>query len=315
VPFTTVLRHWFERKRGLAFSLLFFGAGGGFAWYPAIAFLVKSGGWRYAFKVEALVVAAIMIPLILLIVRYHPRDRGLVPDRVSQSPKTPSNTESGQTHIVDPDWAARDWTLSMAVKTSRFWLLCLATFSIWGIMQHIMVAHHVAFATDLGYSKIYASSVLSLFGIFFALGSLSAFISDRIGREITMTIGTVIGITGIFVLTLLRDPSHAWMLYFYAIAFGFGLGMGAPLIAATTTDIFQGPKVGSTIGFVWFSFAVGGTIGPWLGGWLFEWTHDYEIAFVVAMVWYAIACAAIWLAAPRKVRLSPSHIRLRRKAG
>ena len=29
-----------------------------------------------------------------------------MPDRVSQSPKTPSNTESEQTHIVDPDWAA-----------------------------------------------------------------------------------------------------------------------------------------------------------------------------------------------------------------
>jgi MFS family permease len=42
VPFTTVLRNWFETKRGLAFSLLFFGAGAAFAWYPAIALAGKT---------------------------------------------------------------------------------------------------------------------------------------------------------------------------------------------------------------------------------------------------------------------------------
>jgi len=315
VPFTTVLRNWFEKKRGLAFSLLFFGAGGAFAWYPGIAFLVNSGGWRYAFKVEAVIVAALMLPIILLIVRYHPRDKGLFSDGALKSPGNPANAGGRENHIVDPAWAARDWTLPQAVKTARFWLLCLTTFSIWGIMQHILVAHHVAFATDLGYSKIYASSVLSLFGIFFALGSLAAFISDRIGREVTMTIGTVIGISGIFVLTLLKDASNPWMLYYYSIAFGFGVGMSGPLIATTVTDIFQGPKIGATIGFVWFSFAVGGTIGPWLGGWLFELTHNYEIAFMVAMVWYAIGCAAMWLAAPRKVRLVPGHVKLRSNSG
>ena len=311
VPFTAVLRNWFERKRGLAFSLLFFGAGAAFAWYPAIAFLIESGGWRHAFRVEATIVAVLMLPLILLIVRYHPRDKGLLIDGDRKNPENPTTTVDRENHIVDSDWAARDWTLPKAVRTTRFWLLCLTTFSIWGIMQHIMVAHHVAFATDLGYSKIYASSVLSLFGIFFAFGSLAAFISDRIGRELTMTIGTVIGISGIFVLTFLNDTSNPWMLYYYSIAFGFGLGMSGPTIAATATDIFQGPKVGATIGFVWFSFSVGGTVGPWLGGWLFELTHDYEIAFMMAMVWYAIGCAAMWLAAPRKVRLVPGHVKLR----
>ena len=92
-------------------------------------------------------------------------------------------------------------------------------------MQHIMVAHHVAFAIDLGYSKIYASSVLSLFGIFFAFGSLAASVSDRIGRESTMTIGTLIGISGIVVLMFMKNTSQSWILYYYAIALGFGIGI------------------------------------------------------------------------------------------
>jgi len=68
------------------------------------------------------------------------------------------------------------------------------------------------------------------------------------------------------------------------------------------TDIFQGRKAGVIIGFVWFSFAVGGSIGPWQGGWIFELTNNYRSAFIVAMILFGVGCAAIWWAAPRKVR-------------
>ena len=309
VPFTIVLRNWFEAKRGLAYSLLFIGAGSAFAWYPVIAYLINRWGWRYTFMVEAVVIPILMLPLILFIVRYHPRQKGLFSDGMIEAVENPSSPMKGKGHIVDPKWAAVEWTLKKAFKTGRFWLVCLSTFSLWGIMEHIMVAHHVAFAIDIGFTKIYASSVLSLFGICFALGSLSAFISDRIGRELTMTLGTILGVSGILVLIFLKDTFHPWILYYYALSFGLGLGLTTPTIAATATDIFQGPRVGATIGFVWFSFAVGGCIGPWLGGWLFELFHNYRGAFLVAVSWYVMACLAIWFAAPRKVRLVPGRVR------
>lgn len=302
VPFTTVIKNWFERKRGLAFSCLFFGAGGAFIWYPAIAYLINKVGWRGTFVVEAIVLTGAMLPLIIFFVIYHPREKGLLPDGVLADKEDCQAPAKDQLWIINHDWVSRDWLLFRAAKTGRFWLLCLSTFSLWGIMEHIMVAHHVAFATDAGYSKIFASSVLSLFGIMFAFGSLAGLVSDRIGREWTMTIGTIVGISGIFVLTLIRDDSHPWLLYYYAITLGLGLGITSPTITAATTDIFQGPKVGAIIGFVWLSFSIGGTIGPWLGGWIYEVTNSYLAAFVVAMALFAVSCAAIWLAAPRKVR-------------
>jgi MFS family permease len=118
-----------------------------------------------------------------------------------------------------------------------------------------------------------------------------------------MTISTVSGMAGIFVLALATGSSQPWMLYFYAMALGFGFGLATPTLGASTTDIFQGPKVGAIIGSVWLSFAIGGFIGPWLGGWIFESTRSYLIAFVVAMVFYLIGCVALWCAAPRKARL------------
>jgi MFS family permease len=314
VPFATVLRNWFETKRGLAFSLLFFGAGAAFAWYPAIAFLIESKGWRNTFMIEGVVLSGLMLPLIILLVRYHPREKGLISDGVTKNAGNPESSETGAAQIVDHAWTAVDWTLANAMRTGRFWLLCLSTFSMWGISQHIMVAHHVAFAIDLGYSRIYASSVLSLFGVFFACGSLASSVSDRIGREGTMIISTIIGISGILALLFMKNTSDSWMLYFYAVTFGISNGLSAPTIAATTTDIFQGPRVGATLGFVWLSFAVGGAIGPWLGGWIFEFTRSYEVAFLMAIGWYAVAGAALWGASPRKVRRVPGQMIFQRKS-
>jgi MFS family permease len=310
VPFTTVIRNWFERKRGLAFSFLFFGAGAAFACYPGIAFLINHVNWRNTFLIEAIIFPVFLLPLLILTVRYHPREKKLIVDGILEANGALSTTEKELPRITNHAWAGIDWTLSKAVKTSRFWLLCLSTFCLWGVMQHIMVTHHIVFAMDLGYSKIYSSSVLALFGVLFAFGSLAALVSDWIGRESTLTISTIIGISGILVLMFIKDTSRPWMLYYYAIALGFGLGITGPVIAASVTDIFQGPKVGTIIGFVWFSFAIGGFIGPWFGGWIFEFTNNYQIAFIVAMTVYAIGCAAIWMAAPRKVRMVPG----RRKA-
>jgi MFS family permease len=302
VPFTTVLRNWFEKKRGLAFSLLFLGSGGAFGCYPAVAWLIDTTGWRNTYLIEGLVVGAVMIPLIIFVVRYHPRDMGLSRDGLPETQEGRTSPGKGTFRVVDPAWAAVDWTLSKAVRTVRFWLCCLATFSLWGINQNILVAHQVAFAIDMGYSKLYASAVLSLFGLTFAFGSLGSQISDRIGREVTILLATAIGISGMIVLMCIQDASQPWMLYYFSISLGIANGLCAPTIAATVIDIFQGPRVGPIVGAVWFAFAVGGTIGPWLGGWLFEMTGNYFLAFLVATFLFAVASAAIWLAAPRKVR-------------
>ena len=302
VPFTTLIQNWFEKKRGLAFSIVFFGNGLAFGLYPVTAWLIHYFGWRNAFLVQGFALPGLLIPLVLFIVRYHPRDKGLLRDGSSAEPYSTLALARKEMRIVDPAWAAVDWTIGKAAKTKRFWLLCLITFSLWGMTTHILSTHHVAFAVDAGYSKMYASSVLSLFGIVSAFASFAGLISDRIGREVTLTIGTALGVSGIIILMLIRDPSHSWMLYYYTLSLGVGRGLCSPTIAAAITDIFQGPRVGFIMGAIWFFFSVGGAIGPWLGGWLFELSGNYMAAFSVAIVLFVIGCGAIWLAAPRKVR-------------
>ena len=309
VPLTVIIRNWFERRRGTALSLVFFGTGAAYACYPVVAWLIDTFGWRKAYVIEGLVLIAVFGPLIFFILIYHPRQKGLTRDGLDQEKDNSALLDREQRRVVDPLWTRREWTLPQAMKTSRFWLLCFITFSLWGVSNHILVTHQIAFAIDVGYERLYASAVLSLSGWTFCLGALSSMISDRIGRESAMTIGLAATISAVIVLLMIKDTHQVWMLYFYSTAAGFGFGMCAPLVAMVVTDIFQGPKVGATVGFIWFCFAMGGSIGPWFGGLLFELAGSYRAAFIISGLLLVLAIGAIWLAAPRKVRMVPGKIR------
>ena len=52
----------------------------------------------------------------------------------------------------------------------------------------------------------------------------------------------------------------------------------------------------------------GGAAGPWLAGGIHDATGSYRLAFVVIIVACVISAAAIWMAAPRKVRRVPGHM-------
>ena len=62
-----VIRNWFERRRGIALSLIFFGSGMAYASYPAVAWLIDTFGWRGAYTIEGLIVIAVFVPIIFLI--------------------------------------------------------------------------------------------------------------------------------------------------------------------------------------------------------------------------------------------------------
>lgn len=300
VPITVVLGAWFERRRGAALSLIFFGEGIAYSCYPAVSWMIDRYGWRQAFLIEGLIILVVFAPLIALFLHSDPADKGWTKDGL---PPVPVNeSEGGQLRgTVHRDWNRTDWRLGQAAKTPQFYLICLSTFCTWGLGHHIVVTHQIAFCLDVGFDRFHASAVLSWGGLTFALGALASVVSDRIGREWTITLGAAMVIASIVVFMMITGPDQIWSLYFYSILFGFGFGILVPAAAAAAGDIFHGPKSGSIMGFIWFSFALGGAVGPWLAGVLFEGKGDYNLAFGFAALVFAAGSAAVWLAAPRKV--------------
>jgi hypothetical protein len=59
--------------------------------------------------------------------------------------------------VVDPTWAATDWTVRKALKTARFWWLCVAYYSglyIWYAVQ----VHQTKYLLDVGMPAAQAAS-------------------------------------------------------------------------------------------------------------------------------------------------------------
>jgi len=53
----------------------------------------------------------------------------------------------------------------------------------------------------------------------------------------------------------------------------------------------------------------GGAVGPWATGVIYDETGSYRVAFALSFVCCLLASIAIWIAAPRKVRLVQGRVK------
>jgi MFS family permease len=201
------------------------------------------------------------------------------------------------------DNAHRDWALRRALKTTQLWLIVFSLFLYWGIGVYMVLAHQVKFTEDLGYSGMLSASILGLYGIFMSAGQISAFISDLAGRERVMTLATIMSIGALIALVSVKDTSQPILLYLYAIGFGYGAGLFNITLYAAAADLFHGRHFGEIVGLLLTGQGMGGAIGPWLGGYIYDVSGSYNIALFLCMVCFGLACAMVWIAAPRNAIL------------
>ena len=289
------LANWFARRRGLAMGLGQVGGGLSFALGIFAEFVISRLGWRAAYLILAGTLVALILPLYPFL-HYRPENKGLRAYGAAELPATKDLT--AEVDVAEKP-VSRDWTLRQAMRTHQLWLLVLSHFLYWGVASYLVLAHQVKFVEDVGYSSTFAASIFALFGIFMATGQLSAFISDWLGREITITLATVLAIGALVALVSVSDTSQPWLLYVYAASFGYGAGLFSPTIVAGTTDIFHGRHFGAIAGLLLTGVGIGAVIGPWLGGYIYDISGSYSIAFILSMVSFGLAGIAFWMAAPR----------------
>ncbi|MBA7517281.1 L-lactate transporter [subsurface metagenome] len=249
------------------------------------------------------IVMAIVIPLASLFIRRTPDEVGLAPDGTGEA--SGRATQSGKILIVNKEWASTDWTLRKALGTYQLWLMFLV-FMCYSISFNLVVIHQPIHCEDIGFSAMFAASIFGLAGFTTIVGNLGSFISDRIGRERTYTLGTlgmIIGVCALMVVT----TSQVWLVYIYAVFFGISVGIITPVSFSSGADLFAGKHFGAINGFILLGFGVGGALGPWFGGYIFDVAGNYTLAFITTNMIIAASCAFVWLAAPRRVRLIGKH--------
>jgi MFS family permease len=291
------LTRWFVRRRGLALSIAFSGVGiGSVSVLPWMQAVINQAGWRAACLWLGILVLALLGPINLLLKR-QPEDIGQAPDG-QPGPIAAARAAN----IVDPAWAAVDWTLARALRTARFWWIAFGYFC--GLFSWYAVqVHQTKYLIEVGFAAGEAAWALALVSLVAVPGQIAfGHLSDRIGREWVWMIGNLGFVAACLALVALHYAPSVWLLYAMILAQGtFGYSLTS-VMGAIPAEIFEGRHYGSIFGTVMLSAILGGAAGPWLAGVLHDLTASYSAAFWISAACSAASSAAIWVAAPRQVR-------------
>jgi MFS family permease len=299
------LPNWFVRRRALAVSIAFAGAGvGGIVLLPWLQSIIVNDGWRTSCWMIGLLALLVVAPLNLL-VRKRPEDIGLLPDG---GPSADAATGARPSNIVDPVWAATEWTLARALRTTRFWWIVIGYFCALVAWYAIQV-HQTKYLTEVGFTPIVAAWALGAVSVVAIPGQISlGALSDRIGREWVWTAGCAGFVICYGALIALEYFPSTVLLYVMVISQGF-LGYAlTSVMGAIVVEIFEGPHYGSIFGTVTVALIGGGAAGPWAAGVIHDVTGSYRWAFILAIACSVVSAACIWLAAPGKVRAVAGRI-------
>jgi MFS family permease len=292
------LPNWFIRRRGLAMSLAFSGVGvGSIILLPWVQSLIERAGWRAACWAMGILLLGALAPLNLLL-RQRPEELGLMPDGEASS----HSADGREANIVDPVWAAVDWTLPRAMRTARFWWTGLGFFCALFVWYAVQV-HQTKYLVEIGFDPFEAAWALGLVSLLAIPGQIAlGHVSDRIGREWVWAIGSL-GFAICYGALLLMQYAPTPVLLYLMVASQGMLGYGlTSVLGAIPAEIFQGRHYGSIFGTLMSASMLGAAAGPWVTGALHDLTGSYAPAFSISIGCCLLSALAIWLAAPRKVR-------------
>jgi MFS family permease len=243
-------------------------------------------------------VLVILIPINAFLLRHKPGE-------VDQTLDDVKHATTPRDGFVDKanDVLENDWTLKRAFRSARFWALIIFPFlGIIGI--YIVLVHNVKYLVDQGIDKMTAAFIFGLVGVISSIFRIFwGWLSDRIGREQTYTLGIICACIGVGSLLLIEVHASPIFTVSYFIFFGIGWGATAPIFMSTSADLFKGRIFGLIYGFLEAGIGIAGAFGAWVAGFIFDQTQSYRWAFILVMAVLALSCIFIWLAAPRKARI------------
>ncbi|BFP54285.1 MULTISPECIES: MFS transporter [unclassified Streptomyces] len=206
-----VTARWFDRRRGLVTGALGSASHlGQLLFLPLLAWSVDRFGWRPPVVTLALVSLAVAAAVFLLL-RDHPADAGVKPYGATEFVPRPAPAPGAAMRTLK--------VLARAARTGPFWLLA-GMFALCGASTNgIMWSNWAPAAHDHGMRATAAASLLSLVGVFSALGAvLAGWLTDRFDPRRLLTVCFAVRALTLLALPLVFASSvTAPMLLFVAV--------------------------------------------------------------------------------------------------
>ncbi len=210
---------------------------------PLAAWLVSNHDWRTSMQIMALVVAAIMIPISLLVRR---------PPALAQAASMPSGAPG-----------PAEMSRAQALRSPQFMIL-LATNFFCCATHSGPIIHTVSYAISCGIPLIAAVTIYSVEGLA-GLGGRIAFglLGDRFGAKRVLVLGLLAQAFGALAYVFVRELAA---FYTVAAVFGFIYAGTMPLYAVLARENFPLRIMGTVIGGTAMAGSLGMATGPLAGG-------------------------------------------------
>lgn len=282
MPAFPIAMFWFNKRRGLAASLVVSGSGlGNAVLSPVITAVMQAHGWRVAMRWLAL--------LTLIVCGCVPIAFRLPPNLAKQEQKKmPIDT------LIFKDPVFR---------------LCGVCFFFTSFGYFVPFAHNVKLAQEKGLSDEQGALIVAVIGLSNTAGRLLAgpLADGCIGRVRTWQVSLFIGGCAAAAAPFC-SPENAmpWLCVCFGL-FGYFGGAFVAMFVVLMADFFSVHRAASSIGMAQVVFASGTFVGSPLAGWIQEWTGTYHVSFVIAGAGLAMGGVMMGLVHPYLQH--PEHLR------
>lgn len=297
-----VTARWFDRRRGLVTGALGSASHlGQLLFLPLLAWSVDRFGWRPPVVTLALVALAVAAAVFLLL-RDHPADAGVEPYGAPEFVPRPAPAPGAAMRTLK--------VLARAARGGPFWLLA-GMFALCGASTNgIMWSNWAPAAHDHGMRATAAASLLSLVGVFSALGAvLAGWLTDRFDPRRLLTVCFAVRALTLLALPLVFASSVTAPMLLFVAVYGLVDVATVPPVIELARRVYgaDGPVV-----FGWTNAAhqLGAGASAFLGATARDVFGTYDV------VWAALAagCLVAALLAPA-VRVRAHRPALREPGG
>ena len=259
-PMMATVTGWFETQRSLAVSLVSAGMGvAPMTMSPMVAWLVSNHDWRTSMLILSGVVAALMIPVSLLVRR---------PPALAAAPVSPSAGGAAP---------PTELTRAQAIRSPQFLILLLTNFFCCATHSGPII-HTVSYAISCGIPLVAAVTIYSVEGFAGLFGRIFFGIAgDRFGAKNVLVAGLLAQAFGALAYAFVHELAA-----FYAVAavFGFIYAGTMPLYAVLVRENFPLRILGTIIGGTAMAGSLGMATGPVAGGLIYDTFASYAWLYI-----------------------------------
>ena len=282
---TASIMHWFDKKRGFAYSFSATGRALGYIGIVPITILLSNYGWRDTSLYASYFFFIVSLPASFVI---KPN-----PDLEN---KLQINTKD-EKRISDNEYGITD-----ALKTPAFWFLAFAQL-IYSFGNQMNLVHQQPALKSIGYSLSAVALIVTIFGGIQVFGRLgSGWIGDRIGRSFLLMISFLLMGVG-WIGLLFATPDVIFFITLYLLFYTAGQSAHTATDQTVVADFFGITRFATIKGSMQLIALLGGITGPIMAGRIYDIYGSYDIAFIILCPVVSLGTLCVFMAR----KLSPKN--------